>query len=379
MPVALEAEKRLAVRSAGPVAPRAATGAVGRQGEILRFGVPRGGRWDGPTQDFLDACGLKVRRESERQLTANVPGLPGVSVILQRQRDIMTQVEDGRADIGICGMDTVREYAAESGELVVLYENLGFMAGDIVVEVPHSWVDVSTLVDLADVAVAMRERGDELRVATSFPNMTRRFFYEKGITHFSLVLTEGGVEAAPTVGFADVVVDIVTSGVTLRENHLKMLRNGVILRAQACLVGNRRALAASKEKRQITRCILELMEARLRAQDFYSVTANLRGASEHEVAGALLASPATCGLRGPTVARVYTNEGAEDADQDGRRSGAWFAATIIVGASALQAAVDHLRAAGGSGMSVVPVRYLFDERSHKYEAILTQLGVGSAE
>jgi ATP phosphoribosyltransferase len=280
---------------------------------------------------------------------------------------VMAQVADCKADIGLTGMDIVQERGAEGDELVILYEDLGFSAGEIVIQVPDSWLDVSTLADLSDVAAALRERGDELRVATSYPNLTRRFFYDKGITHFALIPMEGGVEAAPSVGFADVIVDIVSTGVTLKENRLKVLRNAVILRTQACLIGNRRALAASREKREVTRRILELVEASLRAQGYYSVTANLRGASEREVARALLASPATRGMRGPTVARVYT------ADED-EGAGAWFAATVIVRADALQAAVDHLRAAGGSGMSVVAVRYLFDDHCHQYEALLAELG-----
>ncbi len=162
-----------------------------------------------------------------------------------------------------------------------------------------------------------------------------------------------------------------STGVTLRENHLKVLRNGVILDSVACFVGNRRSLNASAEKREVTRHILELIESRLRAQDFFSVTANLRGESELEVARALLAAPATRGMRGPTVSRVFTAS-----ELDGAAGGAhWFAATIIVGANTLQAAIDHLRAVGGSGMSVVPVRYLFDAHSHAFEGAMKVLGL----
>jgi ATP phosphoribosyltransferase len=273
-------------------------------------------------------------------------------------------------DVGICGLDIVHEHGVEGSDLVVLYPDLGFSYAQLAVEVPDSWIDVSSLADLSDVAVALREAGQELRVATSFPNLTRRFFYDKGITHFSLVPTEGGVEAAPSVGFADVVVDLVSTGVTLRENHLKVLRNGVILEQAACFVANRRTLNASAEKREVTRHFLELIEARLRAQDYYSVTANLRGESELEVARALLAAPATRGMRGPTVARVYT---AREVEEEGSGEH-WYAATIIVGADALQPAVDHLRAVGGSGMSVVPVRYLFDAQSHAFAGALKVLG-----
>jgi len=340
----------------------------------LRFGVPRKGAWEDQALAFLDECGLRVRRGSDRQLTASVSGMPAVSVLLQRAEDVLRQVIDGKIDIGITGLDQLHEVRGEGDEVVMLHDALGFSTGDVVVAVPMSWVDVTTLADLADVATEMRERGEQLRVATSFPSLAKRFFYDSGITHFTFVELKGGVEAAPGVGFADIVVDINVTGTTMRENHLKVLRNGLVMRFQACLIGNRRALGDSAGKRELVRRILELVEARLRAQAYYSITANLRGASEDEVALGLMRSPATRGRRGPTVARVYANASpstdllAEDS------AGSWYAATVIVGAGELQEAVDHLRAVGGSGISVVPLRYLFDERSQRYEAMLAELG-----
>jgi ATP phosphoribosyltransferase len=347
--------------------------------EVLRFSVPSGRRFEGRALDFLESCGFRVRKETERQLTAELGGFPGVTVVFQRARDILTQVSIGKADLGITGLDFLHEFAAEDDDLVVVADSLGFSSGDIVVAVPNTWVDVTTLADLSDVAAAMRERGQALRVATSYPNLARRFFYDKGITHFSVVVTEGGVEAAPIVDFADIIVEFVASGVSLQDNRLKVVRNGVVMHTEACLIGNRRALAASPEKRERTRRIVELIEARLRAHEYYSVTANLRGRSEAEVARALLGCPATRGMRGPTVARVYApDDPAGSANGAGPAAGSWFAATILVDAAYLQEAVDHLRAVGGSGMSVVPVRYLFDQHSHRYAALLAELGVEDA-
>ncbi len=152
------------------------------------------------------------------------------------------------------------------------------------------------------------------------------------------------------------------------------------------MIGNRRSLANSAPKREVTRRIVELIEVRQRAQDYYSVTANLRGTSEQGWP-ALLASAATRGMRGPTVSRVYTadevaaaggdagDRGAGEAQGEGRPVAHWFAATIIVVADALQPAIDHLREVGGSGMSVVLVRYLFDRRSRAFEGALGALGV----
>jgi ATP phosphoribosyltransferase len=309
---------------------------------------------------------MRVRRGSERQLIASMSSMPGVTVLLQRAEDVLRQVIDGKIDIGMTGLDQLYELRGEGDEYVMLHNALGFSGGDVVLAVPTSWVDVSTIADLAEVALSLRERGEQLRVATSFPNLVKRFFYESGITHFTFVELKGGVEAAPGVGFADVVADINVSGTTMRENHLKVLRNGRVMHFEACLIGNRRALVESAAKRERVRRILELIEARLRAQTFYSITANLRAASEEEVAAALVQSPATRGRRGPTVARVYSNEPTDSG---------WFAATVIVEADKLQEAIDHVRAVGGSGISVLPLRYLFDERSSRYEAMLTELGV----
>jgi ATP phosphoribosyltransferase len=335
------------------------------RGGGLRFGVPRKGAWEDQALHFLDECGMRVKRTSDRQLTASMSGMPRVMVVLQRSEDVLNQVIDGKVDIGITGLDQLHEVQGESDDIVMLHDALDFSAGQLVVAVPDSWIDVSTLADLAEAALELRERGEQLRVATSFPNLAKRFFYASGITHFTFVELKGGVEAAPGVGFADIVVDITTTGTSLRENRLKPLRNAVVIEFQACLIGNRRALAASAEKRELTRRILELVEARLRAQTFYSITANLAAVSEEEVAEALLRSPATRGRRGPTVARVYSNAAA---------GGTWFAATIIAAAGELQAAVDHLRSVGGSGITVAPLKYLFDERSQRYEAMLDALG-----
>src|SRR4051794_18374602 len=142
---------------------------------VLRFGVPSGRRVGPEALEFLDSCGLRVRQQSERQLTATVRGLPGVVVALQRTSDIVRLVADGVIDLGMAGQDFVQEYAPEDTDIVTLYPQLGFSSGDVVVAVPDSWVDVTTLADLADVAVAMRERGEQLRVGTAYPRLAQRF------------------------------------------------------------------------------------------------------------------------------------------------------------------------------------------------------------
>jgi len=156
-----------------------------------------------------------------------------------------------------------------------------------------------------------------------------------------------------------------TSGVTLRENRLKTIAGGTILRSEACLIGNRRALAASDAKLQRTRAILELIEAYLRGRNYASITANVSGESEEAVARRITAHETSAGLRGPTIARVYSK-----AEGDHK----WFAVTIIARRDQLLPAVEQLRKAGAVDMTVQDLHYVFEHRSWHFEALQRQLG-----
>ena len=119
---------------------------------------------------------------------------------------------------------------------------LGFGRADVVVAVPDVWLDVDTMADLDDVAADFRQRhGRRLRIATKYWRLTQQFFSQKhGIQVYRIVESLGATEGAPAAGLADVIVDITTTGSTLRANHLKVLSDGVILRSEACLVASRR-------------------------------------------------------------------------------------------------------------------------------------------
>jgi len=332
--------------------------------EDVRLALPSKGELEEDTLRFMEACGLRVDRTNPRQYTARVPAAPGISVLFQRAADILTKVEEGSADLGITGLDIVREGAADDGAVVVILDDLGFGHCELVIAVPESWIDVSSVNDLADVAARFKGRGRELRVVTKFPNLTRQFLYRRGVTAFTLVDAHGALEAAPSMGYADIIADLTTSGTTLRDNRLKRIAGGTILQAQACLIGNRRLLAASPEKLATTRTIVELFEAHLRARHFVSVTANMRGESADAVARQIRSREDLAGLQGPTVAPVYSKtHGGEG----------WYAVTIIVRKDLLLHAVDHLRSCGGSDVTVAPLHYVFQERSWSFEALLEKI------
>lgn len=321
---------------------------------------------ESPTLLFLDSCGLRVERPNARQYAASIPALAGTVVLFQRAADIAGKVEEGSADLGITGYDNVAEQRHESSDLIVIEPSLGYSGCELVLAVPDTWVDTSTVADVAELSAEFRDRGREFRVATKYPRLTRQFFFEKGINHFSLVESKGALEAAPLMGYADLIADLTSSGTTLRENRLKMVTGGTIVRSAACLIGNRRALKDDPDKLDRVRLLLESFEARQRADRYYSITANIRGDSPEAVADLVLAEPDLAGLQGPTVARVYSKAG---------EAGHWYAATIVVERQHLHRAVEHLRACGGRSVTVYTARYVFGERSQSYENLLRQLGV----
>ena len=339
----------------------------GRRGttpaEALRLTLPSKGMEEA-TLDFLKSCGLSVNRTNPRQYRATIPSLRGTQVLFQRANDIFAKVDEGSVDLGITGYDIVREHQYEDDNVVVLMPALGYGHCALVVAVPEGWIDTSSMVDLAQISADLRASGRELRVATKYPNLTRQFLYDHGINYFRLVESSGALEAAPQLGYADLIVDLTSSGVTLRENRLKTIVGGSILSSQACLIGNRRALQASPNKLETTRSILELIEAHLRSRDFYSITANIRAESPEQVARRVTAHSEVAGLRGPTIARVYPKMGGEEN---------WFAVTVVVDSRLLISAVDALRKAGASDLTVLNVRYVFESRSWSFEALRRRL------
>jgi ATP phosphoribosyltransferase len=115
-------------------------------------------------------------------------------------------------------------------------QKLGFGFADVVVAVPECWIDVTTVADLEDIAFPFRRRhGRWPRVATKYTNMTRRFFATKGFGDYRIIESAGATEGAPAAGTAELIVDITTTGETLKANGLRILDDGVILKSQANL------------------------------------------------------------------------------------------------------------------------------------------------
>ena len=328
----------------------------------LRLAIPSDGELYDSTMAFLQECGLPVDRGSSRRYTATIPSLEGVQALFQRAADITSKVEEGSADMGIVGLDRFAEAHVEGGDAFVIAEDLDYSRCELVIAAPEAWVDVTHLADIADLAVEFRARGRDLRVATKYPRLTQQFLFSRGVNYFTIVQSSGTLEAAPAMGYADIIADISSSGITLRENRLKTLADGTMLRSQACLIGNRRLLGEDRGKLETARRLIDPIEGYLESHRFFQVTANVRGASADQVAGAVLRRPELAGLQGPTVAQVYSREGDD-----------WYAVTVVVRQGRLQEALDYLRSIGGTGISVIQPRYVYNGESRAYQRLLETL------
>ena len=215
----------------------------------LKLVIPSDGAMYESTLEFMEKVGLSVTRESKRRYIAHIPNLSGVTVLLLRSADITATIEDGSADVGLLGEDRYLELRQENLPTTIILGDLKYGDCSLALGIPNSWSDVSSIADVAEVAVEFRERGLSMRVATKSPRLTERYLLSHGINYFSLVRLSGTLELAPEMGFADIIADITSTGTTMEENQLKTIQGGTIIESEACLIGNTNDLSSNITKR----------------------------------------------------------------------------------------------------------------------------------
>ncbi len=325
----------------------------------IRLALPSKGPLAENTLNLLEAAGLSVYHPNPRQYKAAIPNIPGLVVLFQRPGDIVVSVRDGSVDFGVTGWDVAAEKQGDSGQVMVIHPGLGFGACTLNVIVPENWDTVNSMRDLD---LLQQNWGRPLRVATKFPNQASRFFARHGLSEVEFIAAEGTLEVAPTIGYADLITDLVSTGTTLRDNRLKRLSDGQILASQACLIANKASLQTNAQSLSVARTLLEFIVAHLRARDNVSIFANMRGGTPEEIAGRIFTQSFIGGLQGPTLSPVYTRQGEK-----------WYAAHLVVHKSQLAQAISELRQVGGSGVVVSPVTYIFEEEPAEYRDMLALL------
>ena len=235
----------------------------------LSIAIPSKGRLKDNAEAWLTASGFKLRQKGGgRGYSAELKGLPDAEVMLLSAREIAEGLISGQLHVGITGEDLLHDLAGAFDRDVSVMRRLGFGGADVIVAVPAAWLDVETMTDLEAAGALFRERhGRRMRVATKYLKLTRQFFSEKSVGEYRLIESPGATEAAPAAGTAEVIVDITTTGATLKANDLKILQDGVILKSEASLTGS---LSAdwSAEAMSTLRIFLDGVEATAAAKTF---------------------------------------------------------------------------------------------------------------
>ena len=327
--------------------------------QTIRLSLPSKGRLQDDSMEFLAECGLTVQKLNPRQYQAKMPALPDLTVLFQRPSDIVVSVRQGSVDFGITGIDVLEEKRGDNGDVIILHDALGFGHCSLKLAVPESWTNVTNISSLKKYAGTFDH---PLRVATKFPVLTERFLNQNNISHI-LISAEGTLETAPTIGYADIISDLVSSGQTLQDNRLRALPDGLIQASQSALIANRKALQTNPEALEMARRLLEYIEAHLRAKENLLVIANMRGESSEAIAQKIFTQTSVGGLQGPTISPIITREANQG----------WHSVTVVVRRDHLTQAIAELRGIGGSGIIVSPVTYIFEEEPPRYTAMLAAL------
>ncbi len=288
---------------------------------MLRIALPNKGRLSDDARELFASAGLEVRAHGDRALTASLGG--EFEAIFVRAQDIPEFVADGAADAGVTGADLVRESGRALRELL----DLGFGRCRIVVAATDDR-GIATLADIASAHTAAPPR-----VATVFPRITREFFASAGIA-IDIVPVSGACEIAPHLGIADIIVDLTSTGSTLRVNGLREVVT--VLESSARLIT---APDLAENKTRVLEELVTSLESVLRARGQRYLMANVPRAALTAVKGVLP------GLNGPTVIDLLNG-------------GTMVAVHAVVPANSVYRTIGQLKALGGEGILVTRIERL---------------------
>ncbi len=250
--------------------------------QLVRLAIPSRGRLREPVVTLLERAGVRVLFQGGKLLSSPT-SRPDIHVAFIRAEDIPTMVEVGAADIGITGLDLIVEREANVEEVL----DLGVGSADVVLAVSQL-SNINSVEDFPDGA----------RIATKYVNLTRRFLEDRAPgKKFRILRISGAAEVMPMLGVADAIVDVRSTGITLKTHGLKAIE--VILRSSARLIANR---DLSSEKREILEKLKLMLEGVLNASRKKMVMMNVPDKCLKSVIEAIPS------MGGPTIAKVEAEE-----------------------------------------------------------------------
>ena len=204
---------------------------------IINIGIPSKGRLRKEVLNIFKNKKLTLISErGERDLIGSIKNKKNIKILYLHAREIIERLGDNSLDIGFSGFDLYKESEINNQKKINVAKKCNFGKANLVIAIPDPWIDVQTIADLEEIAFEFRDKKKKrLRVATKYPNLTREFLFSKGVTQFRLVDSLGATEAYPFTGSAELISDVTQTGLTLKANNLRELRDGIILKSQACI------------------------------------------------------------------------------------------------------------------------------------------------
>ena len=212
---------------------------------LITIGLPSKGRLKEGSVNFFDRNNLKLTiNGGERNYFAVVKYFPNIKIIYLHAKEIIQRIGDGTLDMGISGLDLLNESASNLRQKIEVKKKLDFGSANVVVAIPDDWIDVQTVADLEEVSFDFRDKNNtRLRVATKYPKLTNNFLFSKGVTQYKLVPSLGATETYPFIGSSEIITDSTSTGKTLKDNNLRILKDGLILKSQACVLYSKKKAA----------------------------------------------------------------------------------------------------------------------------------------
>ena len=205
---------------------------------LITIGLPSKGRLREGAIQFFEKNNFKLTSNGgDRNYFAKFENYPNIKIIYLHAKEIIQRLGDGTLDIGISGLDLLNESNKNLRDKIIIKHKLNFGNANLVVAVPDDWIDVQTIADLEEVSFDLRsKRNSRLRVATKYPNLTNDFLISKGVTQYKIISSLGATETYPFIGSSEIITDITSTGKTLSDNNLRVLKDGLILKSVACLL-----------------------------------------------------------------------------------------------------------------------------------------------
>lgn len=282
--------------------------------EMLKIAIPNKGRLSEKIYDLLNCAGLVFPSKDERTLQVTTKDKK-YSIIFLRTQDIPMIVENGIADIGFTGFDILTELKSDVKKVM----DLDFGYCEMVVAVK----DEDTYKTASDLP-------QNLKIATSFPNIAREYFEKLG-KNPKIIEVSGATEITPRLGLSDVVVDITSSGSTLKSNKLRIIDK--ILESTAIVIANKNLTPEKEEKTEI---VLRAIKSVIDAREKKYLMAHIPKKALPEIRSFLP------GLSSPTIMTLA----GDDSN---------VVMHVVVDADKVFDSIDHLKKLGGKGILIMTV------------------------